>query len=319
MRLNWLVVVCSTVLFIAFFVPWFHFPDESLTGAQAFRIAERLTDHLFLPTPGPVVAAYAIYLLPLLALATILTSLIGRENRAVGAAAGLLPIALLTFLWVRVGNELFALMGAGFVVAVVFGSVLLFASVEALRIARAIDRFSERIGRVMYWTALLLVAIGATFVIVRYTGRGFGIQIPGGNFFRELQTLLFNVVFLIGAAFVLKHGAHVRVDLIYSALGARARALIDIVGAALFLIPFCLLGLYLSHPFVMRSWRTLEMSPDPGGLPIYPIKTIILLAFGLLIVQAISEIIKNLAFLQGKLQREKVATESTITQKTEAL
>ena len=95
-----------------------------------------------------------------------------------------------------------------------------------------------------------------------------------------------------------------RVDVLYDRFPAKVRAWIDLVGSVIFLIPFSALTLWVSWPAVADSWSRLEGSPDPGGLPRYPIKTVILIAFSLLIVQAISEVIHQIAFLRGEEQRK---------------
>ncbi len=83
-------------------------------------------------------------------------------------------------------------------------------------------------------------------------------------------------------------------DVLYGRLSKRAKALIDLVGTLVFLIPFCVFALWVSFPTVSNSWAVLELSPDPGGLPRYPIKTAILVSFALLLLQSISELIKKL-------------------------
>jgi TRAP-type mannitol/chloroaromatic compound transport system permease small subunit len=315
-----LELVGGVLLIASFFLIWFRFPDAALAGYEAARASERLTAYLALRGPGPVWAAYALYLIPLLGLLTILSGLSGRGRVLVGAVAGTLPYALVVFLWIRLGNDLLTLMAIGFTLALVGGALTLFGLLGGLRVAAGIDWFTTRLGYLMYAAALFMVAIGASYVIIRYTGRTFGFFVPGANTIRELQMLLFNMVFLLAAALVLKQNAHVRVDLIYSTLKLRAKAWIDIFGASVFLIPFCLLGLYLSHGFVMRSWAVREVSPNPGGLPLYPAKTLIIAGFLLLILQGISETIKNVAFLSGRLERQEEPPEVVvIPEKTELL
>jgi TRAP-type mannitol/chloroaromatic compound transport system permease small subunit len=104
---------------------------------------------------------------------------------------------------------------------------------------------------------------------------------------------MFSVIFLMGAAYALRHDVHVRVDVIYERVGSRARGWIDLLGTLLFLIPFSLLMLWVSFPAVWRSWRIREGSPDPGGLPRWPIKALILASFGLLVLQGISQLVKH--------------------------
>ena len=113
------------------------------------------------------------------------------------------------------------------------------------------------------------------------------------NAYLELQWYLFSLIFLMGAAYGLNHDYHVRVDVLYERLGRRARAWIDLIGTVLFLVPFAVMMLWVSWGPVVRSWGILETSPDPGGLPRYPIKTVILVSFFLLLLQAISQIVKR--------------------------
>lgn len=176
-----------------------------------------------------------------------------------------------------------------------------------------------------------MVLIGGFNVIARYAydpiARAFGddfAQRLSSNVYLELQTYAYNLVFLLGAAFVLNQNAHVRVDIVFTQLGPKARAWVDVLGTALFLIPFALMGIYFSQSYVARSWRQLEVSPNPGGLPRYPIKTIILIAFALLIVQGVSEIIKNAAFIRGRTDSKSVHDNKTappekITEQVEVL
>jgi TRAP-type mannitol/chloroaromatic compound transport system permease small subunit len=120
----------------------------------------------------------------------------------------------------------------------------------------------------------------------------------------EAQWYIFSVIFLMGGAYALKHGEHVRVDVFYGNYSPRRKALVDMLGTLLFLIPFCVLLIYFSWSSVATSWRQGEMSPDPGGLPRYTIKTFLIISPILLIIQGISEFIKNLAILTGHLDSQ---------------
>ncbi|MES1938751.1 tripartite AtP-independent periplasmic transporter subunit DctQ [Salinisphaera sp. T5B8] len=165
-----------------------------------------------------------------------------------------------------------------------------------LGVARAIDGFSTLVGRLMWWLTIAMVLIGAYNVITRYLGQYLGVQLSA-NVYLELQTYAFDLIFLLGAAYLLRVDGHVRVDIVYSRLGPRARAWIDIFGTLFFLVPFCIFGLYFCLGYVERSWAVMEQSPNPGGLARYPIKTVMLVAFAMLILQGVSEIIKNIAYL----------------------
>jgi len=167
-----------------------------------------------------------------------------------------------------------------------------------LKLARAIDRFNEMIGRFTLWLVLLMVALGVSNVVGRYLGKAIGQNLTS-NFFIESQWYIFDLVFLLGAAYTLKHDEHVRVDVFYSRWSRKTKALADFFGTLFFLIPFCVLVIYFSWGTIVESWVTREVSPDPGGLARYPIKTMIIVSFALLIVQGISELIKNWAIYRG--------------------
>ena len=174
---------------------------------------------------------------------------------------------------------------------------------KLLKIARAIDLINEWIGRVTYWLVLLMVAVGAWNVLGRYIGRIIGTNLTS-NALIEIQWYLFDVVFLFGAAYALKYNEHVRVDIFYKGWSRRRQALVNFLGNVLFLIPFSCLIIYYSWGTVINSWNILEKSPDPGGLPRYPIKSAIILAFILLILQGISEAIKNWQIYTESTSRE---------------
>jgi len=167
-----------------------------------------------------------------------------------------------------------------------------------LRLADRIDQINEWTGRAVYWLALVMVGIGAFNAIARsldkYTGLGLS-----SNSWLELQWYLFSVVFLLGAAYTLKHDDHVRVDVLYSNLSRKGQAWINILGTLLFLVPFCVLVLVMSWDFVVNSWAILEQSSDPGGLPRYPIKTVIPIALVLVLLQGVSLTIREIAVLRG--------------------
>ncbi|MBA2667376.1 MAG: TRAP transporter small permease subunit [Trueperaceae bacterium] len=175
-----------------------------------------------------------------------------------------------------------------------------------LAISRGIDAVTALLGKAAWWAALAMVLVGVENVIARYgyqwIRRTFGDDVAAAlsnNTYLEAQTALYNFVFLIGAAYVLQVDGHVRVDILFSRLRARTKAYVDIVLTFVFLLPFCWMGIYFGNDYVTRSWAQGEISPNPGGLARYPIKTMIIVAFALLVVQAISQVIKHVAFLRG--------------------
>lgn len=185
----------------------------------------------------------------------------------------------------------------------------------ALRLSRLIDAFSQRVGVVGYWLVPLMVLVGVWNVFGRFLpqilSRFFGIDLDfnlTSNVLIELQWYIFSLVIFLGAPYALLHDEHVRVDVLFGRFNERRQAWINLFGTLLFLIPFCSLLIYFSWNFVAASWRILEDSPDPSGLPRYPIKTLIPVGAGLLILQGVSEIIKNAARLRGALPRESETT-----------
>lgn len=166
------------------------------------------------------------------------------------------------------------------------------------KLSNGIDGLNEAIGVTIRWLTLLMVLIGAIGAVLRYYSRGLGLSMNLTPFI-ELQWYAFSIIFLMGAAYGLNKDVHVRVDVMFSRYSDKTRAIIDLVGSVLFLIPFCVLMLYVSFPAVRNSWSVREMSPDPGGLPRYHIKALILVSFGLLLLQAISHIIKQVDIMRG--------------------
>lgn len=166
------------------------------------------------------------------------------------------------------------------------------------QISSAIDGLNDRIGVVTRWMAFLMVLIGAISAVVRYFARSqqWTLNLTPAT---EAQWYLFSMIFLMGAAYGLNHDVHVRVDVMYERMSAKTQAIIDLVGTVIFLIPFSILMLYVSFPAVQVSFSVRESSPDPGGLPRYPIKALILVSFVLLLLQAFSQIVKQVDVIAG--------------------
>ena len=165
------------------------------------------------------------------------------------------------------------------------------------RYIRIVDRVTGGLGRFISWMALLMVLIGAYNAIARYLGRFIGVNLSS-NLYLELQWYLFSLIFLLGAAFALREDTHVRVDVLYGRMRAKAKARINVIGSVLMLIPFCVFVLWVSWPSIRNSWAVLETSPDPGGLPRYPLKAVIIVAFVLLLAQGIAELLKDVKVLR---------------------
>ncbi len=157
--------------------------------------------------------------------------------------------------------------------------------------ACVIEAVSEWSGRLSAWLVLLMVVIIGYDVAMRYLFQS------GSVALQELEWHLFATIFLLAAAYTLKHDAHVRVDVIYQSrrLGNRGRAWIDLLGCLFFLVPFCVLVISSSVPFVANAWRLQEGSPDPGGLPYrFILKAMIIVGFSLLLLQGLAMMIRSL-------------------------
>ena len=167
-----------------------------------------------------------------------------------------------------------------------------------LKISHLIDNLSEFLGKVAIYLTLLLVVIGFYNVVARYVGRFIG-QNLSSNRFIETQWYIFSIIFFLMFAYNLKHDVNVRVDFLYAKWSPRRKAWIDLIGTVLVLIPCCVMGIWVTINPVIFSWTLWEMSPDPGGLPRAPIKSFIIVAFGVLLLQAIAQAIKYAAVLTG--------------------
>jgi TRAP-type mannitol/chloroaromatic compound transport system permease small subunit len=174
-----------------------------------------------------------------------------------------------------------------------------------LVLARAIDALNERVGRAVLWLVGIATLISALNAVSRYA---LGLS---SNAWLEIQWYLFAAIFLLAAGYTLKHNGHVRIDVIHARLSERAQAWIDIAGGALFLLPLCVLLVWLSWPDFVHALESGEISPDAGGLIRWPVRLLIPLGFGLLALQGVAEIIKRVAFLRGidLLSREKPVEE----------
>jgi TRAP-type mannitol/chloroaromatic compound transport system permease small subunit len=165
----------------------------------------------------------------------------------------------------------------------------------ALRLSAGIDRLNTAIGKSAYWLILVAVLVSAINAIVR---KAFDVS---SNAWLELQWQLFGAVFMLCAAYTLLKNEHIRIDIVNSRLPKRVRDWIDLLGHLLFLMPFVLLMIYDGWPFFLTSWHQNEQSLNAGGLPQWPAKFLIPLGFFFLFLQGVSEIIKRIAVMQGRI------------------
>lgn len=157
-----------------------------------------------------------------------------------------------------------------------------------------IDEFTERLGRLLAWLIPLMMLGTAAVVIMRY---GFG---QGMTALQESVTYLHGAVFMLGAAYTLKHGGHVRVDIFYHRFSPRAKAWVDSIGSIVLLLPLCGLILITSWEFTANAWVIREASVEPGGLPfVYLLKSLLPLMAINLALQGVAELLRNAMILIG--------------------
>lgn len=162
------------------------------------------------------------------------------------------------------------------------------------KLARWIGRLNETVGRGVSWLTTALVVLVCFDVITRYLANDTEAWIM------ELEWHLFALIFLLGAGYAFLHDRHVRVDLFYSRFSPRDKALVDLVGGVVFLVPWAVVLIIVSTRYGLDSYRIGETSPDPGGLPArYLIKMAIPVGLTLLLLQGIANIIESALILSG--------------------
>ena len=162
-----------------------------------------------------------------------------------------------------------------------------------LKLSQGIDWFNDHIGSLIRWLVLAAVLISATNAIIR---KAFDVS---SNAFLEIQWYLFAGVFMLGAGYAFLRNVHVRIDFVSSKLSKRTNTIIDAAGIVIFLIPLCIILIVLSWPLFYNGWVSGEMSQNAGGLIRWPVLLLIPLGFSILLAQAISELIKRIAYLRG--------------------
>ena len=165
-----------------------------------------------------------------------------------------------------------------------------------VKTADAVTEASGWLARLMVY---ILIPVGFLNVFLRYVGRYTEAQLVN-NTWIEAQWYLYGVLFLLMFPYLLRHDGNVRVDFWYAERSPRAKAVIDLIGHMVSLIPFTALAIWVSWKPVRESWRIWEQSPDPGGLPRAPLKAMILVAFILLAMQGLATLVRLAAFLTGR-------------------
>jgi TRAP-type mannitol/chloroaromatic compound transport system permease small subunit len=154
-------------------------------------------------------------------------------------------------------------------------------------IANRIDRLTAAIGRTVMWCALAMVVLQVVVVLMRY------VLGAGSIWLSEAIVYAHATLFMGAAAWTLQQGGHVRVDIFYAEASPRSRAVVDLLGAMVLLLPFCCVLAWFSLPYVGRSWAILERSREASGLPlVFLLKTLIPVFAVLLGLQGIAQAIR---------------------------
>jgi TRAP-type mannitol/chloroaromatic compound transport system permease small subunit len=157
------------------------------------------------------------------------------------------------------------------------------------QITRSLDFFSEMTGRFCSWFVALMALITCVVVVMRY-----GLDL-GSVLLQDVVLYLHGALFLLGSSFALKRNAHVRVDIFYREFSEKKKAFVDLVGHCLFLQPVCWVIFLFSWGFVELSWRIMEVSAEPDGLPFVYLQKSLLIALCLFMtLQSFSEILKSI-------------------------
>ena len=162
------------------------------------------------------------------------------------------------------------------------------------QLARKIDAAQDRFGRGLAWLMLAMVLVVFTDVVMRYAfSRSY-------VWTQELEWYLFGITYLLGSGYVMLWDEHVRVDIVYSRLKPRTKAWVDFILLLVFFYPSCLLILWSTWPFFKNAVRVWEGSPDPGGIPArWALKGVIIVAFVVMGIQGLSQVIKNFYWAMG--------------------
>ena len=164
-----------------------------------------------------------------------------------------------------------------------------------LKFSILVDSLNNLVGRWASWLTLVAVLVSSGNATVRYLFDN------SSNAWLELQWYLFSAVVLLCGGYALLHHQHVRIDVIYSRFARRTQLYVDVFGTVFFLLPMAILIMYLSWPVFTNAFVHHEMSSNAGGLIIWPARLLVPVGFFLLVLQGISELIKRVAILQGKI------------------
>lgn len=166
-------------------------------------------------------------------------------------------------------------------------------------VARKIDAFQDRLGNSVSWLMFLMVVVVFSDVVGRYLFN------KSSVFTQELEWHLFGLVYLLAAGYTMLYDEHVRIDILYAKWSPRKKAAVDFIMLFVMFLPSAIMVVYTSWPFVYHSVQVNEGSPDPGGIPFrWAYKSVIIVGFLLLMLQGLSQAIKNFYWMMGWEERE---------------
>ena len=166
-----------------------------------------------------------------------------------------------------------------------------------LALSRAIDWINESIGKAVGWLILISIFVSAGNAVIRKIAPAYS-----SNAWLELQWYLYGAAFMMAAAYTLKQNEHIRIDILYGMWSRKTQHRIDLFGHIFFLLPFVTLMVWLLIPYVTKSFHSGEHSSNSGGLILWPAKALLLIGFGQLLAQAVSEIVKKIAVMRGVIE-----------------
>jgi len=160
---------------------------------------------------------------------------------------------------------------------------------------RKLEAIADFTGRLVAWFTLLMVLITFAVVVLRYAFN------TGWIAMQESITYLHALVFMLGAAYTLEQGGHVRVDIFYQKFSEKGRAWVNLLGTALLLYPLMIFIAWISWDYVSESWKVMEGSREAGGLPgVFLLKTLLLLMPVAVMLQGLALMLRSLAVIRGK-------------------
>jgi TRAP-type mannitol/chloroaromatic compound transport system permease small subunit len=178
---------------------------------------------------------------------------------------------------------------------------------------RVIDVVNTWIGKRLSWLIIAAVIVSAVNATVRK------VFDTSSNAWLELQWLLFSIVFLLCSPWTLLSNEHIRIDIVNNLLPQRVRDIIDVIGHAFFLLPLTVVMIVTSVPFFINSFEINEQSTNAGGLPQWPAKALIMIAFTLLFIQGLSELVKRISVMRGLISDPHAGQKSSLETEAEEI